>query len=69
MRQDLSVESQRLEQRAGDSKLLSRLYRDVGMAAVAAALDLQISGLEPEVVESIERGASLSSPSRATLAA
>jgi len=31
--------------------------REIGLAAVAAALDLPIDTLEPEVAEAIERGA------------
>ena len=41
MRQDLPTDNHVLQQRAGQSKLLSRLYRDVGLAAVAAELDLE----------------------------
>jgi hypothetical protein len=69
MRQDLPAHSQILQQRAGDSKLLSRLYRDVGMAAVAAELKLQASALEPEIAQALERGASILAPRRHILAA
>lgn len=69
MRQELSVNPPILEQRAGQSRLLSRLYRDVGLAAVAAELDLQIDALEPDVAEAVVRGASLLSPCRDILAA
>ncbi len=58
MRQDLPAKPQTIEQSAGQSKLLSRLYRDVGLAAVAAELNLQADALEPEIAEALERGAS-----------
>jgi hypothetical protein len=70
MRQDLPSDPPVLQQRAGQSKLLSRLYRDVGMAAVAAELDLQLNALEPDVAEAVQRGASvLLAPRRTILAA
>lgn len=73
MRQDLPAQSQTspemLEHRAGPSKLLSRLYRDVGMAAVAAELNLRADAFEPEVARAVERGASLLAPRRSVLAA
>lgn len=59
MRQDLPAKPQSLEQRAGQSKLLSRLYRDVGLAAVAAELDLELDVLEPDMVEAVQRGATV----------
>jgi hypothetical protein len=46
-----------IEVRAGRSPLLSRLYRDVGMAAVAAELELNPEDFEPEVGEALARGA------------
>ena len=69
MRQDLPAQPQSLEQRAGQSKLLSRLYRDVGLAAVAAELELQASALEADVAEAVVRGAPLLAPRRSILAA
>ena len=69
MRQDLPAKTQTIEQSAGQSKLLSRLYRDVGLAAVAAELNLQADALEAEVAEAVERGASLLAPRRNILAA
>jgi hypothetical protein len=69
MRQDLPANPHVLEQRAGESKLLSRLYREVGLAAVAAELNMQASAFEPEMAEAIERGASLLAPQRSILAA
>ena len=46
---------------AGDerraSSVLTRIYRDIGLAAVADALRLPASeGFEPEMIESLERG-------------
>ena len=69
MRQDLPAKPQSLEQRAGQSKLLSRLYRDVGLAAVAAELELQVSALETDIAEAVARGAPLLAPRRSILAA
>jgi hypothetical protein len=69
MRQDIPAKTQLLEQRAGQSKLLSRLYRDVGLAAVAAELDLQVSALEADIAAAVARGAPLLAPRRAILAA
>ena len=69
MRQDPPAHSQTLERRAGDSPLLSRLYREVGLAAVAAEFHLQTSALEPEAAEAVERGAMLLSARTGVLAA
>ena len=69
MRQELTANSASLEQRAGASRLLSRLYRDVGMAAVYAELELHPDALEPETAESVARGLSLLTESDAILAA
>jgi hypothetical protein len=45
---------------AGDqrraSSVLTRIYRDIGLAAVAEALRLPTDGFEPEMIESLERG-------------
>jgi hypothetical protein len=35
----------------------SSLYRDIGLAAVATELNLQLDALEPDVAEAVERGA------------
>jgi hypothetical protein len=59
MRQDLLSDSPVVQQRAGHSRLLSRLYRDVGLAAVAAELDLELDVLEPDMVEAVQRGATV----------
>ena len=45
---------------AGDGRkvlsILTRIYRDIGLAAVAEALRLPTEGFEPEMIESLERG-------------
>jgi len=56
MRHDFSAIPDAVEVPAGRSRLLSRLYRDIGLAAVALELDLCASELEPELVAAIERG-------------
>ena len=38
------------------SSVLTRIYRDIGLAAVAEALRLPTDGFEPEMIKSIERG-------------
>ena len=56
MRHDLASIPEVLETRAGRTRLLSRLYRDIGLAAVAAELQLPAQEFVLEVGESIERG-------------
>jgi hypothetical protein len=36
--------------------VLARIYRDIGLAAVADALRVPTEGFEPEMIESLERG-------------
>jgi hypothetical protein len=62
MRHDFASIPDVLESRAGRTRLLSRLYRDIGLAAVAAELRLPAQEFELEVGESIERGARYLSP-------
>jgi len=57
MRQDPPANPQAIEQKAGHRKPLSRLYREVGLAAVAVELNLKVNTLEPEVTEAVEKGA------------
>ena len=38
------------------SSVLTRIYRDICLAAVADALRLPTDGFEPEMIESLERG-------------
>jgi len=40
----------------GAGSALTRIYRDIGLAAVAGALRLPAEGFEPEMAESLERG-------------
>jgi hypothetical protein len=56
MRHDLASIPEVLETRAGRTRLLSRLYRDIGLAAVAAELQLAAQDFDLDVGESIERG-------------
>ena len=37
-------------------RLLERIYRDVGLAAVARELELSADDLEPELSEAVKRG-------------
>ena len=57
MRQQVSAIPEVLEKPAGKSRLLSRLYHEIGLAAVAFELDVDIAELPPESSEAIRRGA------------
>jgi len=57
MRQQVSAIPVVLEKPAGKSRLLSRLYHEIGLAAVAFELDVDIAELPPESSEAIRRGA------------
>ena len=46
-----------VEKPAGRSRLLSRLYHEIGLAAVAFELDVEPADLGPETFEAIRRGA------------
>jgi hypothetical protein len=45
---------------AGDERkalsVLTQIYRDIGLAAVAEALRLPTEGFDPDMIESLERG-------------
>jgi hypothetical protein len=56
MRHDLSAIPDVIETRAGRSRLLSRLYHDIGLAAVAAEFELPVRDFEPDLGEAVERG-------------
>ncbi|HEY1942600.1 MAG TPA: hypothetical protein VGH40_10810 [Roseiarcus sp.] len=56
MRHDLSAIPDAIETRAGRSRLLSRLYRDIGLAAVAAEFKLPAKEFEPELGQAVQRG-------------
>ena len=62
MRHDLSAIPDAHEVPADRSRLFSRLYRDIGLAAVAAELRLPGRGLEPDLAESISRGSRYLAP-------
>jgi len=57
MRHDVATIPDAIEQPAGRSRLLSRLYHEIGLAAVAFELDVEIHELEPEECDAIRRGA------------
>ena len=57
MRQDHPAFPPTIEAPAGGSKLLQRIYHDVGLAAVAIELDLIEEDLGEEMEDAIERGA------------
>ncbi len=57
MRHDLSAIPDAVEVPAGRTRLLARLYRDIGLAAVAEELGLAPEEFEPELETSITRGA------------
>jgi hypothetical protein len=41
---------------ARPSRLMARIYRDIGLAAVANELALRADDLEPELIEAVKRG-------------
>jgi len=57
MPNNLTANAQALGQAGGGSKPLSSLYRELGLAAVATELNLQLNTLEPDVAEAVQRGA------------
>jgi hypothetical protein len=57
MRQVQNEVVETLEKPAGRSRLLSRLYHEIGLAAVALELDVEPSELPAEEVQAIRRGA------------
>ena len=68
MRHDFSSIPVAVEVPAGRSRLLSRLYRDIGLAAVAVELELPPRELEPDLQRSIERGTRYLAPAPLALA-
>jgi hypothetical protein len=68
MRNDTPAVTQTLEAPAGHSRLLSRMYREIGLAAVAIELDLLEEDLGEELEDAIERGARCLAPLRYALA-
>jgi hypothetical protein len=57
MRHEVNAISEVIEKPAGRSRLLSRLYHEIGLAAVAFELDVEPKELPPETFEAIRRGA------------
>jgi hypothetical protein len=56
MRDDFDAIPEAANDREDGSSLLARIYHDIGLAAVAEALELQAADFEPEMVRSLERG-------------
>jgi len=57
MREAYAVNPDAMEKPAGRSRLLARLYHEIGLAAVAFELDVEVEALEPDSYEAIRRGA------------
>ncbi len=57
MRQNSMANSDVVEAPAGRSRLLSRLYREIGLAAVAVELELTREEMDQDVAQAVERGA------------
>ena len=57
MRHDVTAIPDVIEKPAGRSRLLSRLYHEIGLAAVAFELDVDVERLDPESYDAIRRGA------------
>lgn len=57
MRHDVTAIPDVIEKPAGRSRLLSRLYHEIGLAAVAFELDVEVNDLEADSYEAIRRGA------------
>ena len=69
MRIDTLEHPQTFEVPAGGSRLLSRMYREIGLAAIAIELDLLEEDLGDEMEDAIERGARFLAPLPYPLAA
>ena len=54
MRNDFDAIPDSDERRTGPGMELSRIYRDIGLAAVAEALDLLTSDFDPDLNASLE---------------
>ena len=57
MPNDLIAAPLALGQASGGREPLSSLYREIGLAAVASGLKLQLNTLDPDVAKAVERGA------------
>jgi hypothetical protein len=56
MRHDFDAIPEAADQRAAGGSMLTRIYHDIGLAAVADALDLDTAGFDVDLADSIERG-------------
>jgi hypothetical protein len=68
MRHDFSAIPEPAAGRESGSRLLARIYRDIGLAAVAAALGLKAEELTPDEREAVGRGAFYLTPQSTALA-
>jgi hypothetical protein len=57
MRQNVTINRTAVDKILGNERPLSSMCREVGLAAVAAELQLQIDDLELDAAEAVERGA------------
>jgi hypothetical protein len=64
MLKDLTANAETLGPAGGGCKPSSSLYREIGLAAVAAELNLQLNTLEPDVAEAVQRGAAALFPAQ-----
>ncbi len=55
MRDDFDVIPDAADERSAGS-VLTRIYHDIGLAAVAEALRLPPADFDPEMIQSLERG-------------
>jgi hypothetical protein len=70
MRYEVAPAFGEIEQRAGTSRLLSRLYREIGINAVAAELNVDLPIMDDAAAEATSAPrAALEAPSGAELAA
>jgi hypothetical protein len=56
MRDDFDAIPEAADHREDGGSLLARIYHDIGLAAVAEALNLRAADFEPEMIRSLERG-------------
>ncbi len=55
MRDDFDVIPEAVDERSAGC-VLTRIYHDIGLAAVAEALKLPPADFDPEMIQSLERG-------------
>ena len=56
MRDDFDAIPEPGDRRSGPGTVLTRVYHDIGLAAVADALNLLAADFEPDLNQSLERG-------------